>query len=38
VAADSGAANGAAAWTQFMSRSVKPNYADFPNFAIVPRQ
>ncbi|HEX9626891.1 MAG TPA: Ig-like domain-containing protein [Acidiferrobacterales bacterium] len=38
VAADSGAANGAAAWLQFMSRSVKPDYSSYPNFAIVPRQ
>ncbi|WP_374001111.1 hypothetical protein [Massilia sp. CFBP 13647] len=29
--------NGAAAWAKFMSRSVKPNYSESPQFAIVPR-
>ena len=35
--ANSGAANGALAWQQFMQRTVKPNYAAGPQFAIVPR-
>ncbi|WP_305822853.1 hypothetical protein [Massilia brevitalea] len=29
--------NGAAAWTMFMARTVKPNYGLSPQFAIVPR-
>jgi hypothetical protein len=37
-AADVNGAAGKAAWTLFMSRSVKPNYALAPQFAIVPRQ
>jgi len=36
-AADAGVPNGAAAWTRFMARSVKPNYGVSPQFAIVPR-
>ncbi len=35
--ASSGIAGGADAWRVFMSRSVKPNYSDGPEFAIVPR-
>jgi hypothetical protein len=34
---DSGVANGANAWKQFMARSVKPDYSSGPQFAIVPR-
>ncbi len=36
-AADVGGAQGKQAWEQFMKRSVKPNYAGSPQFAIVPR-
>ena len=36
-AADIGGADGAKAWSVFMSRSVKPNYALGPQFDIVPR-
>lgn len=36
-AADALGAPGAAAWTVFMNRSVKPNYGLGPQFAIVPR-
>ncbi len=36
-AVDAGLPNGAAAWTTFMGRSVKPNYGLSPQFAIVPR-
>jgi hypothetical protein len=36
--ADSGVPGGVAAWKLFMSRSVKPNYATGPQFAILPRQ
>lgn len=36
-AADIGGADGAKAWSVFMSRSVKPNYALGPQFNIVPR-
>lgn len=36
-AADATGAAGKAAWTLFMSRTVKPNYGDAPEFAIVPR-
>lgn len=36
-AADIGGAPGAAAWTVFNNRSVKPNYGLGPQFAIVPR-
>ncbi|MDO8179487.1 MAG: hypothetical protein Q7T62_14695 [Undibacterium sp.] len=35
--ADSGVTGGASAWQVFMKRSVKPNYATGPQFAIVPR-
>jgi hypothetical protein len=35
--ASSQSATGAAAWTTFMSRTVKPNYGLAPQFAIVPR-
>jgi hypothetical protein len=37
-AVDNLGAAGKAAWTVFMNRSVKPNYATAPQFAIVPRQ
>ncbi|MGJ9418483.1 hypothetical protein ACHAC9_12060 [Massilia sp. CMS3.1] len=36
-AVDAQLPNGAAAWTKFMGRSVKPNYGTSPQFAIVPR-
>jgi hypothetical protein len=36
-AADNGGAAGSAAWSVFTGRSVKPNYALGPQFAIVPR-
>jgi hypothetical protein len=36
-AVDAGLPNAAAGWTRFMSRSVKPNYGESPQFAIVPR-
>jgi hypothetical protein len=36
-AADIGGADGVKAWSVFMSRSVKPNYALGPQFDIVPR-
>ena len=36
-AVDANLPNGAAAWTRFMARSVKPNYGSSPQFAIVPR-
>lgn len=35
--ADSGVTGGASAWQVFSKRSVKPNYATGPQFAIVPR-
>lgn len=35
--ANYGGANGAKAWSVFMSRSVKPNYANGPQFDVVPR-
>jgi hypothetical protein len=34
---DAGLPNGAAAWSKFMARSIKPNYGTSPQFAIVPR-
>lgn len=34
---DSGVPGAAAAWALFQSRTVKPNYGDAPQFAIVPR-
>jgi hypothetical protein len=34
---DAGGADGMAAWTVFMNRTVKPNYSAEPQFAIVPR-
>lgn len=37
VAADSGLPNARKAWQIFDSRSVKPNYASYPNFAVEPR-
>jgi hypothetical protein len=37
-AADVDTSNGAAAWTVFMGRTVKPNYGNGPQFAIVPRK
>ena len=37
MATDSGLSNGAAAWTKFATRAVKPNYDQEPQFAIVPR-
>ncbi|WP_426207697.1 hypothetical protein [Massilia sp. TWP1-3-3] len=36
-AADVGGSSGAAAWSVFMGRSVKPHYGEGPQFAIVPR-
>ena len=36
-AADAGGTPGRNAWSVFMSRSVKPNYARGPQFSIVPR-
>jgi hypothetical protein len=36
-AADVGGSAGTTAWATFMNRSVKPNYAAGPQFAIVPR-
>jgi hypothetical protein len=36
-AVDAGLPNAAAGWAVFMSRSVKPNYGESPQFAIVPR-
>jgi hypothetical protein len=36
-AVDSGAASAKTAWTLFQSRVVKPNYANSPQFAIIPR-
>jgi hypothetical protein len=36
-AVDAGLPNSAAAWTTFANRSVKPNYGNSPQFAIVPR-
>ena len=37
MAAESGADDGAAAWQIFAGRTRKPNYGDYPNFAVVPR-
>ena len=37
VSADSGIANAKSAWDIFIKRPIKPNYADGPQFAIVPR-
>ncbi len=37
VAATSGIPNAQAAWAVFINRSVKPNYAEQPQWAIVPR-
>ncbi len=37
VAVDSGVTGGQAAWNQFMSRTVKPDYSTYPNAAILPR-
>lgn len=36
-AVDSGTANGKSAWSLFMSRTVKPDYSNGPQFAIIPR-
>ena len=36
-AVDARLPNAAAGWTKFMARSVKPNYGNSPQFAIVPR-
>jgi len=36
-AVDARLPNAAAGWTRFMSRTVKPNYGESPQFAIVPR-
>jgi hypothetical protein len=36
-AVDARLPNAAAAWSRFMSRTVKPNYGESPQFAIVPR-
>ena len=37
LAVDSAYPGAASAWTQFMNRTVKPDYAVEPQFAIVPR-
>jgi hypothetical protein len=37
AAADSGLPKAATAWNIFKLRSVKPNYSNYPNFAVVPR-
>ena len=37
MSADSDAAGGLAAWNVFNKRSVKPNYANGPQFSIIPR-
>jgi len=37
MAAGTGIPNATEAWTRFNSRSVKPNYSERPQFAIVPR-
>jgi len=37
VAASFGVPNAQAAWTRFISRTVKPNYAVAPQWAVVPR-
>ena len=37
VAANSGVPNALAAWALFNQRAAKPNYADAPQWAIVPR-
>ncbi|MDT8383063.1 MAG: hypothetical protein RRB22_01465 [Gammaproteobacteria bacterium] len=37
VSANVSIQNGQAAWAKFDSRSVKPDYSTYPNFAIVPR-
>jgi len=37
MADESGIAGAANAWQIFMSRSVKPNYSNDPNFAVIPR-
>jgi hypothetical protein len=37
AAADSGIAGGAQAWQVFIDRSVKPDYSEEPQFAVVPR-
>lgn len=38
VAATSGIPNADTAWSIFMNRSIKPNYSDAPQWAIVPRK
>ena len=37
AAADSGASKGQDAWRVFAARTVKPDYSNFPNFAVIPR-
>ncbi len=37
-AADMGGKEGVEAWKVFSSRTVKPDYANGPQFAIIPRQ
>ncbi|MGB7756405.1 MAG: hypothetical protein WBL23_10110 [Salinisphaera sp.] len=37
MAVDSGDSNGAKAWQLFDSRSKKPDYSNYPNFAVEPR-
>ena len=37
AAVDSGIVNATQAWTVFMNRTIKPNYAAEPQFAIIPR-
>jgi len=36
-AVDARLPNAATGWTRFMARSVKPNYGNSPQFAIIPR-
>ncbi len=37
MAADSGIAHAEEAWEIFAGRSVKPDYSNYPNFAVIPR-
>ncbi len=37
VSVNSDTLNGLSAWLQFENRSIKPDYSQYPNFAIVPR-
>lgn len=38
AAVDSGISNADEAWQRFKSRSIKPDYGNYPNFAVVPRR